>query len=118
MSDPFMPIDLRQINSAQTDRSAQKANNASDKALEGQANKLASSSDNATNKAVSPDTLELSAQSQLVGSLISKISAQPEVNQTRVEQLRTSIASGEYTVSPDKIASKLLTLDFGLRNHD
>ncbi|MCP4411497.1 MAG: flagellar biosynthesis anti-sigma factor FlgM, partial [Gammaproteobacteria bacterium] len=50
-----------------------------------------------------------------VQSLISDLSSSPEVDQSRVEQIRASIASGEFSVSADKVASKMLALEVGLR---
>ena len=109
MSDPFMPIDLKQINTGQVGTNTRKANASSDVST----NQAESRS---ANNVVQQDSVELSNKSQLINSLLSELSTKPEVNESKVEQLRNSIASGEYTVSAEKIASKLLTLDFGHRN--
>ena len=109
MSDPFMPIDLKQINPGQVGANTRRANSSSEVNVNQNESRSA-------NNAAQSDSVELSSKSQLVNSLLSDLSIKPEVNQSKVEQLRNSIASGEYSVSADKIASKLLTLDFGHRN--
>jgi negative regulator of flagellin synthesis FlgM len=109
MSDPFMPIDLKQINTGQVGANTRRANNSSEV-------NVSQNESRSANNAAQPDSVELSSKSQLINSLLSDLSTKPEVNKSKVEQLRNSIASGEYSVSADKIASKLLTLDFGHRN--
>lgn len=103
-----MPIDLRQINTSQAGANTKGANNSLDVAKENGESKSA-------NNVANQDSVELSSKSQLVSSLLKEISNQPEVNASKVDELRNSIASGEYTVSADKVANKLLTLDFGHR---
>jgi len=108
MSDPFMPIDLRQINTGQPGAGTKRADQSSEN--------VSSKDDSGSEKAVTQqDSVELSGKAQLVKSLISEMSSQPEVNESRVAELRASIASGEFSVSADKIASKMLALDDGLR---
>jgi len=102
-----MPIDLRQINVGQPGTEARKAENATDAAGKGTPQSAQTNSQ--------PDSVELSDKAQHVQSLLSDLSSLPEVNESRVEQLRTSIASGEFSVSADKIASKMLDLETGLR---
>ena len=109
MSDPFMPIDLKQINAGQVGANTRRANNSSEVNVNQNESRSA-------NNAAKSDSVELSSKSQLINSLLSDLSTKPQVNESKVEQLRNSIASGEYSVSADKIASKLLTLDFGHRN--
>ena len=108
MSDPFMPIDLKQINTGQVGANTRRANNSSEVNVNQNESRSASNT-------IQQDSVALSDKSQLINSLLSDLSTKPEVNESKVEQLRNSIASGEYSVSADKIASKLLTLDFGHR---
>ena len=108
MSDPFMPIDVRQINTGQNDTGTERTSSSSDSVPE--ENKSQSVT---TGK--QHDSLELSDKAQLVQSLISDLSTASEVNQSRVEQIKSSIASGEYSVSADKITAKMLDLELGLR---
>ncbi|MFT5452018.1 MAG: negative regulator of flagellin synthesis FlgM [Enterobacterales bacterium] len=109
MSDPFMPIDLKQINTGQVGANTKRAGSSSD--VTGNPSEPRSA-----NNVAPQDSVELSDKSQLISSLLSDLSTKPEVNESKVERLRNSIASGEYSVSADKLASKLLTLDFGHRN--
>ena len=104
-----MPIDLKQINTGQIGANTRKANSSSDVASNPNESRSA-------NNVPQQDSVELSSKSQRINSLLSDLSTKPEVNKSKVEQLRNSIASGEYSVSADKIASKLLNLDFGHRN--
>ena len=108
MSDPFMPIDFRQITTGQSGAETKRADNSSSKVSS--EDKSQSVNTNAPH-----DSVELSDKAQLVQSLISDMSSSSEVNQPRVEQIRASIASGEFSVSADKIANKMLDLDIGLR---
>ena len=103
-----MPIDLRQITTGQSGAQAKRANNSS-------ANASPDGKSNSVNTNAQQDSVELSDKAQLVKSLLSELSSRSEVNGSRVEQIKTSIASGEFTVSADKIASKMLALDVGLR---
>ncbi len=108
MSDRLMPIDFRQINTGQTDTGARRAEKSSSKAV-------ADENTGTVNVNAQQDSVELSNKAQLVQSLISDLSSSPEVDQSRVEQIRASIASGEFSVSADKVASKMLALEVGLR---
>ena len=103
-----MPIDLRQINTGQSGAQARRTNNSSADASSG-------GKSNSVNTNAQQDSVELSDKAQLVKSLLSELSSRSEVNGSRVEQIKTSIASGEFTVSADKIAGKMLALDVGLR---
>ena len=108
MSDSFMPIDLRQIATGQAGTETKKAAHSDDSNVSKEASNNAAS-------ATQQDSLELSDQSQLVQALISDLSNRPIVNESKVETLRNSIASGEFSVSADKIASSMLALEAGLR---
>ena len=109
MLDPFMPIDLKQITTGHAGSEARRAKNSSD-------NSLADGKPGSVNNNIAQqDSVELSDKAQQVKSLLSDISSMPEVNQSRVEQLRNAIASGNFSVSADKIAGKMLALENGLR---
>ncbi len=108
MSDRLMPIDIKQINTGQTDAGAGRAEKSSSETATDE-------KPGSVNVNAQQDSIELSNKAQLVQSLLSDLSSQPEVNQSRVEQLRTSIASGEYSVSADQVAGKMLALEDGLR---
>lgn len=108
MSDLLMPIDLRQISTGQSEKGTSRTNNSS-------APLNANKPSEPVNTSTQQDSVVLSDKSQLVSTLLTEISARPEVNESRVAALKSSIASGEFSVSADKIASKMLTLEDGLR---
>ncbi len=112
MSDPFMPIDFRHIGTGQA---GQAGNEARKTEKVSSADSNAHSTESKSGNALL-DSVELSGKVSLVNSLIEELASRPVVNESRVEQLRTSIASGEFTVSADKIATKIIALDDGLRN--
>ena len=103
-----MPIDLRQLSTGQSNTETRKTSNDSSPVSEKHPTESA-------NTNTQQDSVELSDKSQLVTTLLNKIASQPEVNESRVAALKSSIASGEFSVSADKIASKILALDDGLR---
>lgn len=103
-----MPIDLRQITTGQTGTGTRRAENTSESSN-------ARKDNGSANASVQQDSVELSGKSQLVKSLLSEIASRPEVNSSRVEQIKNSIASGNFSVSADKIATKMMALDNGLR---
>jgi len=109
MSDYIMPIDIRQITTGQAGAGTRRTDNSTSNQVsaDGKSNTVATTTQQ--------DSVELSDKAQLVKSLLSDLSSRSQVNQSRVEQIRTSIASGEFSVSADKIASKMLDLDLGLR---
>ena len=107
MSGDFMSIDLKNITANQPD------------ATGGNAKVRQAESDlNAEQKqqAVSDDSVVLSDKAKIVQSLISEISQPPQTDPQRLESLRAAIASGEYSVTAEKLATKLLDIDFGYRN--
>ena len=108
MSDFLMPIDIRQISTGQSDKGTSRTNNSSTNLIETNPNESAKIN-------AQQDSVVLSDKSQLVSTLLTEISARPEVNESRVAALKSSIASGEFSVSADNIASKILSLDDGLR---
>ena len=108
MSGDFMSIDLKNITANQPDAAG--ANNKVRSAEAG------AESEQKQSQAVSDDSVVLSDQAKVVQSLISEISQPPKTDPQRLEALRTAIASGEYSVTAEKIATKLLDIDFGYRN--
>jgi len=111
MSGDYMSIDLKNITANQTDSTANRtaSRSTSDQGTD-------TTPANAGQSSAPQDSVVLSDQAQVVQSLISTLSQAPESDTQRIEQLRNAINSGEYSVSAEKIASKMLTLDFGHRN--
>ena len=108
MSGDFMSIDLKNITSNQADAAG------ANKKL--RAAETGSNTEQKQQTAVSDDSVVLSDQAKVVQSLISEISQPPKADSQRIETLRAAIASGDYSVTAEKIASKLLDIDFGYRN--
>ena len=108
MSGDFMSIDLKNITANQADATGGN-----------QKVRQADSDSNIEQKqqaAVSDDSVVLSDKAKIVQSLISEISQPPQTDPQRLEALRTAIASGEYSVTAEKLATKLLDIDFGYRD--
>ena len=106
-----MTIDFRNIQSNQPDATSKRS--APSTASE---SNVKQSNENATPS--STDTVVLSGQAKLIQSVIAEISQPPQSNPERIETIRNAIDSGEYTVSAESIASKLLSIDFGDRNQN
>ncbi|MEM9742948.1 MAG: flagellar biosynthesis anti-sigma factor FlgM [Pseudomonadota bacterium] len=57
------------------------------------------------------DSVSLSASAQIASAVTVTISAQPEVDEARVAEIRSAIENGTYHVDPDKLASQFLELE-------
>jgi len=55
------------------------------------------------------DAFTLSREAQTFSDMLNKLKNESEVRQDRVDDFRQQIASGQYSVSADKIAASLLT---------
>ena len=62
-------------------------------------------------QAASSDTVELTSSAKLLERLEKTLAGMPEINQGRVEAVRTSIENGDYVIDADKIAAALLRTD-------
>ena len=58
-----------------------------------------------------PDQVQLSSESQLLARLSSELKTLPEVDETKVAELRARIEAGEYGPSASEIAAKILGMD-------
>lgn len=61
------------------------------------------------------DSVSLTDTAARLQKLENTIASLPVVDAQRVEQLRSSIASGEYEVNPANIADKMLSFDAALK---
>ena len=104
-----MTIDFKNIQSNQTDATSKRSAVAPVSGTGEQKSETNSS-------APSGDKVVLSDRAQVVQAAVSEISQPPKPNAERIEALRAAINSGQYSVSAESIASKLLTIDFGIRN--
>lgn len=57
------------------------------------------------------DTVELSGVADLIATAVRKLAAEPAVDEARVQEIRKAVASGNYTVDPERIARKLIDAD-------
>jgi negative regulator of flagellin synthesis FlgM len=57
------------------------------------------------------DAVTLSADASKIISLEAKLRGLPEIDQPRVDRIRTAIANGDYHVDPRRVAQKFLELD-------
>jgi len=57
------------------------------------------------------DTVELSGLSEVIKTTARALAAEPGVNETRVEELKSAVARGDYQIDPDRIARKLIDSD-------
>lgn len=55
------------------------------------------------------DAFTLSREAQTFSDMLNKLKNESDVRQDRVDDFRQRIASGQYSVSADKIAASLLT---------
>jgi len=60
------------------------------------------------------ETVELSQQAQQLQQVSARLSAQPAVDQSRIERLREAIESGSYQIDSKLTASNLLAFERGL----
>lgn len=61
--------------------------------------------------AASEDTVQLSPAVQVLQQLEASIRDLPEVDEQRVEAIRTAIAEGRFEINADRIAEKLVNLE-------
>lgn len=57
------------------------------------------------------DAVTLSADASKIINLEAKLRGLPEIDQPRVDRIRTAIANGEYHIDPRRVAQKFLELD-------
>jgi negative regulator of flagellin synthesis FlgM len=106
-----MTIDFRNIQSNQPDATSKQSATSTAPETKSQASESSSTP-------VKQDTVVLSNQAQVIQSVVAEISQPPSSNPERIEALRNAINSGEFTVSAESIASKMLSIDFGNRNQN
>ena len=63
-----------------------------------------------SNDASSKDSVSFSSSAQNLSRIEAEIKALPDVNQSRVDEVRARIESGEYTPDSDNLARKMLDL--------
>jgi flagellar biosynthesis anti-sigma factor FlgM len=58
-----------------------------------------------------PDQVQLSDESQLLSRLTAELKNLPDIDETRVAELRAKIEAGDYNPSAESIAAKILGMD-------
>ncbi len=67
----------------------------------------------AHSNSASSDTVQLSAQALELSRIQQDLKSLPEVDESRVAEIRERIASGQYAIDTDQIAAKILVNDQG-----
>ena len=57
------------------------------------------------------DAVTLSSDASKIISIEAKLKHLPEVDEARVERIRTAVANGDYHIDPRRVAQKFLELD-------
>lgn len=68
----------------------------------------ATSQSGAEAQAASTDRVELSGRSREMAKAHEAVAATPEVRKQKVEELKESVANGEYEVNADQVAQKMI----------
>ncbi len=106
-----MAIDFKGINGPNQNQGSVSQSRGSDSASRGQA--AARQGAEGSNPS-SDDTVELSPAVQVLQQLEASIRDLPEVNEQRVEEIRTAIAEGRFEINAERIAAKLVNLERSL----
>jgi negative regulator of flagellin synthesis FlgM len=74
----------------------------------GRTREKAGSRSGAEAQAAASDRVELSGRSREMAKAHEAVAAAPEVRQQKVEELKASIANGQYEVDADQVAQKMI----------
>ncbi|MCD9030412.1 flagellar biosynthesis anti-sigma factor FlgM [Luteimonas sp. Y-2-2-4F] len=80
-------------------------------ALGGQVARAGDDRDKPVEAAAAGDSLRLTGEAAGLQAMQRELTAQPAVDQTRVQAVREALAAGTYRVDPEAIASAMLDLD-------
>ncbi len=64
------------------------------------------------------DKVSLTDTATLIQRLSQRIAESPEVDQSRVEAIRQSLAAGSYRIDPERVAEKMIALESALAGDD
>jgi negative regulator of flagellin synthesis FlgM len=70
--------------------------------------------DSVNTKTVHQDSVSLTPQAQKMTELQKKAADAPVVDQKKIDELKTAIASGEYKVNSEKLAASIANFEFGI----
>lgn len=69
------------------------------------------SNDKATASAPSTDSVTISPQAERLRLIETTVNAQPDVDDARIESLKSAIDAGNYDIDPQRVAEKLIELE-------
>lgn len=58
-----------------------------------------------------PDSVSLSSQARDLKKLEEQLSSYPEVDDDRIEQIKSALADGSYKIDAEQLAQKMLDMD-------
>ncbi|MHA7879488.1 MAG: flagellar biosynthesis anti-sigma factor FlgM [Saccharospirillum sp.] len=67
-----------------------------------------------TETAKQDDVVELSDRAQILRTVSSRVQQMPDVDQEKVERIKTAIANGDYKIDYDKLAAAFRRFESGL----
>ncbi|HHJ12827.1 MAG TPA: flagellar biosynthesis anti-sigma factor FlgM [Gammaproteobacteria bacterium] len=66
------------------------------------------------NSATAGDRVSLTDTARQLQALEARVASEPVVNRERVETVRSAVENGSFTINPERIADKLLSLEQAL----
>ncbi|SFM25209.1 flagellar biosynthesis anti-sigma factor FlgM [Marinobacter zhejiangensis] len=101
-----MSVDFNGIGSGQVN--SQKASAAKP---DGSAKTPQSPVEQAQTQSARGESVKLSAQAKNLKQLEERLNAYPEMDDARIEQIKSALADGSYKVDAEKLAQKMLDMD-------
>jgi len=71
-------------------------------------------SSNAQVKSSGQDSVSITPQAKQLNELQKKAVDAPVINQSKIDELKTAISTGEYKVDPEKLAASIANFEFNL----
>lgn len=103
-----MAINFNNLDKTQTHKANTEVNTQINKAV-------ANNSVNAQQpKNVAKDLVSITPQARQLSETQRKNSDEPVMNQTKIEELKKAISSGEYRIDPEKLAANIAEFEFSL----
>jgi len=63
---------------------------------------------------VNRDSVSITPQAKQLAELQKKATDAPVINQSKIEELKNAIISGDYRINPDKLAASIANFEFDL----
>lgn len=77
--------------------------------------KTSGSNKESESTAADNDSVIISSQAQKINQIVSSLSSVPEVNTTKVTEIRDALANGQFKINSQSTAEKLLNLEKSIR---